>query len=183
VTGERNDDAGLAAAVAAGDESALETAYRKYGGAVRAVARRVVRDDALSEDVVQDVFVSFWRDPGRFDAQRGSLRTFLVTIAHRRAVDVVRSAHARTRREDASDPPDESIDLEEEVWIRTQSEAVRRAVAGLSEGEREAISLAYFRGLTYVEVAKHLDQPEGTVKSRIRSGMRKLSETLSEMVS
>ena len=178
VTGERNDDVGLAAAVAAGDETALEAVYRNHGGAVRAVARRVLRDEALAEDVVQEVFVSFWKDPGRFSAQRGSLRTFLVTIAHRRAVDAVRSETARTRREDTSTLPDQPVDLEEEVWVRTQSEAVRRAVAGLTEGERDAISLAYFRGLTYVEVAKHLDQPEGTVKSRIRSGMKKLAEAL-----
>jgi RNA polymerase sigma-70 factor (ECF subfamily) len=177
------DDAGLARRVSVGDETALETAYRDHGGAVRAVARKVLRDDALAEDVVQEVFVAFWKDPAKFESGRGSLRTFLLTIAHRRAVDIIRSEEARTRREDANMPPIEPVDLEEEVWIRAQSHAVRRAVAGLDDGERQAISLAYFKGLTYVDVAKHLDQPEGTVKSRIRSGMRKLSETLPEVVS
>ncbi len=173
-------DAGLVAGVIDGDEAALESIYREYGGAVKHLASRVLRDDALAEDVVQDVFVSFWKSPGNFDSERGSLRTYLLTIAHRRAVDVVRSEEARNRREDASSPG-ESIDLEHEVWVRSQSEMVRRAVAGLGDDERKAISLAYFGGLSYVEVAKQLGQPEGTVKSRIRSGMRKLSTALADV--
>jgi RNA polymerase sigma-70 factor (ECF subfamily) len=177
---ESSEDARLVARVRDGDESALEAIYRKYGGAVGFVARRVLRDDALAEDVVQDVFVSFWRSPDRFDIGRGSLRSYLLTIAHRRAVDIVRSEEARSRREDTSPSPD-NIDLEDEVWVRSQSEMVRSAVAGLGDDERAAISLAYFGGLTYAEVAKRLDEPEGTVKSRIRSGMKKLSETLSEV--
>lgn len=177
---ESSEDARLVARVRDGDESALEAIYRKYGGAVAFVARRVLRDDALAEDVVQDVFVSFWRSPDRFDIGRGSLRSYLLTISHRRAVDIVRSEEARSRREDTSPSPD-TIDLEDEVWVRSQSEIVRSAVAGLGDDERAAISLAYFGGLTYVEVARRLDQPEGTIKSRIRSGMRKLSETLSEV--
>lgn len=180
VTNEILDDAGLVSRVGHGDESALETIYRKYGGAVAFVARKVLRDDALAEDVVQDVFVSLWRSPDRFDPNRGSLRAFLMTIAHRRAVDIVRSEEARARREDNMELPD-TIDLEDEVWVRNQSERVRSAVARLGEDERRAISLAYFGGLTYVEVARTLEEPEGTVKSRIRSGMRKLSETLSEV--
>lgn len=172
-------DAGLVAGVIDGDEAALESIYREYGGAVKHVASRVLRDDVLAEDVVQDVFVSFWKSPGNFDSERGSLRTYLLTIAHRRAVDVVRSEEARNRREDASSPG-ESIDLEHEVWVRSQSEMVRRAVASLGDDERKAISLAYFGGLSYVEVAKQLGEPEGTVKSRIRSGMRKLSTALAD---
>lgn len=162
------------------DESGLESIYRKYGGAVKSVARKVLRDDALAEDVVQEVFVSFWKSPANFDPERGSLRTYLLTIAHRRAVDIVRSEEARTRREDTSTLP-ETIDLEHEVWVRSQSEMVREAVASLGDEERLVISLAYFGGLTYVEVADRLHQPEGTVKSRIRSGMRKLSTSLSEV--
>lgn len=180
MTNRPTADAGLVAGVIDGDEESLESIYRKYGGAVKLVARKVLRDDALAEDVVQDVFVSFWKSPENFDSERGSLRGYLLTIAHRRAVDVVRSEEARNRREDAS-PPGESIDLEHEVWVRSQSEMVRRAVAGLGDDERKAISLAYFGGLSYVEVAKELDQPEGTVKSRIRTGMRKLSRALAEV--
>lgn len=180
MTSERSEDAALVAGVGDADQNALESIYRRYGGAVKSVARKVLRDEALAEDVVQDVFVSFWKAPDKFDPDRGSLRTYLLTIAHRRAVDIVRSEEARTRREDSS-PPEETIDLEHEVWIRNQSEMVRNAVAGLGEGERQAISLAYFGGLTYVEVAERLSEPEGTVKSRIRSGMKKLSATLSEV--
>jgi RNA polymerase sigma-70 factor, ECF subfamily len=180
VTFETSDDAVLVARINEGDESALEAIYRMYGGAVAVVARKVLRDEALAEDVVQDVFVSFWRSPDRFDVNRGSLRSYLLTIAHRRAVDIVRSEEARSRREETTSPPD-SIDLEDEVWARSQGEMVRAAVASLSQDERKAISLAYFAGLTYVEVARQLDEPEGTVKGRIRTGMRKLSETLSEV--
>jgi RNA polymerase sigma-70 factor (ECF subfamily) len=180
VTSERAEDAALVAGVVDGDQTALESIYRNYGGAVKFVARKVLKDDALAEDVVQDVFVSFWKAPAKFDADRGSLRTYLLTIAHRRAVDVVRSEEARTRRQDATSL-EETVDLEHEVWVRNQSEKVREAVAGLGEDERKAISLAYFGGLTYVEVAKQLDEPEGTVKSRIRSGMKKLSTALAEV--
>ncbi|MFZ0014841.1 MAG: sigma-70 family RNA polymerase sigma factor [Acidimicrobiia bacterium] len=171
----------LVAEVAAGHEPALERVFRAYGGAVKAVARRVLNDDTLAEDVVQDVFVTFWNSPERFDASRGSLRTYLLTIAHRRAVDVVRSEVARAQREEKSPPPAPTIDLENEIWQRSQSKIVRDAVAALADDERRAISLAYFGGMTYVEVAKTLDQPEGTVKSRIRSGMRKLASVLGEV--
>lgn len=181
MTDSRFDDAQLAERVADGDESALETIYRTYGGAVNLVARRVLRDEALAEDVVQDVFVTFWKAPDRYDPGRGSLRTFLLTVAHRRAVDVVRSEEARSRREDTSfQRPFGEIGLEEEVLARDQSETVRQAVAGLSEEERKAISLAFFGGLTYTQVAEELRTPEGTIKSRIRTGMKKLSMTLGE---
>lgn len=175
------EDAGLAERVAAGDRAALEDAFQAYSGAVKSVAVRVLRDQSLAEDVVQDTFVTFWKRPDRYDPARGTLRTFLLTIAHRRAVDVVRSEEARTRRE--SRPPDpEHFDLEDEVWSRRLSEHVRAALEELSEGERQAISLAYYGGLSYVEVAERLGAPEGTVKSRIRSGMKKLAASLESVV-
>lgn len=176
----RTDDARLVQHVLDRDEKALEEIYRAHGGAVKNIARRVLSDDTLAEDVVQDVFVGFWNHPEKFDANRGALRTYLLTIAHRRAVDVVRSEVARTQREEKQPPPAETTDLESEIWQRSQSEIVRQAVANLGEDERKAISLAYFGGLTYVEVATALNEPEGTVKSRIRSGMKKLSAVLAE---
>ena len=176
----RSDDAVLVKLVLDRDETALEEIYHAHGGAVKSIARRVLSDDTLAEDVVQDVFVSFWKSPEKFDSNRGSLRTYLLTIAHRRAVDVVRSEVARAQREEKQPPPAEVIDLESEIWQRSQSQIVRDAVANLGDDERRAISLAYFGGLTYVEVAKALDEPEGTVKSRIRSGMKKLSTVLAE---
>lgn len=181
VTDTPADEAALVNAVADRDQAALESIFRSYGGAVKAIARRVLHDDTLAEDIVQEVFVALWDNPDGFDTDRGTLRTYLMTIAHRRAVDLVRSEESRTRRQEnvVADPT--PMDLENEVWVRSQSEAVRAAVGRLRDDERRAISLAYFGGLSYVEVAKELDEPEGTVKSRIRTGMRKLAETLGDM--
>ncbi len=168
--------------MAGGDQAALAGLFQEHGGAVKSVAFRVTRDEALAEDVVQDTFVGLWRAPEKYDASRGSMRTFLLTIAHRRAVDIVRSEVARSRRE--TRPPDPDLfDLENEVITRRMSEEVRAALAGLAREEREAISLAYFDGLSYVQVARRLDAPEGTVKSRIRSGMRKLASSLEGVAS
>ena len=178
VPDEVNDgDAALVARVADGDRAALERLFDHYAGAVKSVAVRVLRDEGLAEDVVQDTFVQFWKAPERYQPDRGSLRTFLVTLAHRRAVDIVRSEVARTRREQQPPDPDH-FSVEDEVWSRSLSETVRNALDELAEGEREAIALAYFRGLSYVEVARSLGEPEGTVKSRIRSGMKKLAVSL-----
>lgn len=171
------------AGVLARDQSSLEEVYRSYEGAVRSIAKRVLNDGSLAEDIVQEVFVSFWNNPSGFDPGRGSLRTYLLTIAHRRAVDTVRSEVARSQREEKTPPQPPGPDLESEVWQRSQSELVQQAVAALGEDERRAISLAYFGGLSYVEVAASLGEPEGTVKSRIRSGMRKLSASLAEVAS
>lgn len=170
-------DQELADRVKAREPEALEILVNDLGGAVKSVAIRVLRDETLAEDVVQDTFVGFWNDPQKFDPSRGTLRTFLLTIAHRRAVDVVRSEVARARREQRPPDPDH-YDVEEEVWSRSLSETVRSALGDLSQDEREAISLAYFGGLSYVDVAKRLGAPEGTVKSRIRSGMKKLAVSM-----
>jgi len=172
------EDGELAARVIDREEAALRALFDRYGGAVKSAAARVLRDEALADDVVQDTFVGFWNAPERYDSQRGTLRTFLLTIAHRRAVDIVRSEVARSRREAAPPEPDH-YDVSEEVWSRNLSETVRDALTELTDDERAAISLAYLEGLSYVEVARRLGQPEGTVKSRIRVGMRKLSSSLS----
>ena len=176
------DDGHLAARIAEGDRGVLEELFRQYAGAVKSMAMRVIRDETLAEDVVQDTFLGFWKAPTKYDPSRGSLRTFLLTIAHRRAVDIVRSEVARTRRE--MRPPDPVFfDLEDEVMARRLAGDVRSALVGLSPEEREAISLAYFSGLSYVQVADHLHAPEGTIKSRIRSGMRKLATSLEGVTS
>lgn len=177
-----HDDATLAARISDGDQRALETVFELYGGAVRSMALRVLKNESLAEDTVQEVFVGLWNSPDRFDPGRGSLRTFLITLAHRRAVDAVRSEQARFNREEKV-PDDVPSSIDEEVWSRAVSETVRDAVAALDDGEREAISLAYFGGLTYVDVAKRLGLPEGTVKSRIRSAMKRLKVSLTEVAS
>lgn len=175
--GASGEDA-LITSIVQGEQAALRTLYDRYGGAMQSVATKVLRDVNLAEDVVQDVFVNFWRNPGTFDATRGNLRTFLVMLTHRRAVDVVRSEVARKRREERR-PDRDYYDLAQDVETRDLGSAVRAAVESLEAPEREAISLAYFGGLSYVQVAEHLGAPEGTIKSRIRTGMKKLSPSLS----
>jgi RNA polymerase sigma-70 factor (ECF subfamily) len=142
---------------------------------------RVLRDHALAEDVVQETFTGLWNAPDRFRADRGSLRAFLTTVAHRRAVDMVRSEVARSRRELLPPEDDHQTSVEDEALTRTLSEEVRRALGELPEDERAAIALAYLEGMSYVEVARRLGQPEGTVKSRIRTGMRRLSNSLARI--
>jgi RNA polymerase sigma-70 factor (ECF subfamily) len=173
----RAEDAALAERLVARDRGALEEAFKGHAGAVRGAALRVLRDASLAEDIVQECFVTLWRSPEKYDATKGTLRTFLITIAHRRAIDMVRSESARQRREDRMPPPAPHT-IDDEVWSRALGETVREALADLNDGEREAITMAYYGGYSYVEVAERLRAPEGTVKSRIRSGMKKLSVAL-----
>ena len=177
------DDAELARAVVQGDEPALAELYRRHGAPCFALARRVLVDRVLAEEVVQEVFLRLWRQPERFDAERGSMRSFLFAQVHGRAVDLLRAETARRAREEreALRSPTVDDDLERAVMELTEGEAVRRALQMLSEGERQAIELAYFGGHTYKEVAVLLEQPEGTVKSRIRSGLLRLRAALIEL--
>jgi RNA polymerase sigma-70 factor (ECF subfamily) len=173
-------DADVMARVADGDDNALAEIYRRYGGAVWAVARRVCGDRTLAEDVTQTVFTDLWRRPHRFDPSRGALRPWLVAQAHARAVDTVRSETARRRRQDrdAQLAPASPPDVETEVHLADQSEQVRRALAQLDAEERQAIVLSYFGGHSYRETAALLGAPEGTVKSRIRRGLLGLRRAL-----
>jgi len=173
-------DPDLAAAVAARDESALAELYRRHGGTSLALARRVLSDRVLAEEVVQEVFVRLWREPARFDPERGTMRAWLCAQVHGRSVDLLRADTARRAREerDAFRTPAINDDLERAVVELTEGEAVRRALLTLSDVEREAIELAYFGGNTYREVAVLLEQPEGTIKSRIRSGLLRLRAAL-----
>jgi RNA polymerase sigma-70 factor (ECF subfamily) len=163
-------------------EAALEEAYRRHGDAVFGLALRVLHDRSLAEDVAQDVFLSLWRKPDRFDPNRGKLRTFLLTMAHSRAVDVVRSEESRRAREerDHLKVVRSTPSIEDEVIDMHMAEHVRRALDTLSIDERRAIELAYFGGQSYRQVAATLEQPEGTVKSRIRSGMKQLGRVLEQ---
>ncbi|GIU88423.1 MAG: RNA polymerase sigma factor SigK [Acidimicrobiia bacterium] len=177
---EAADDAALASAIAGRDQDALAECYRRYGGACLSLARRVLGDRTLAEEVVQEVFVRTWREPQRYDPGRGSLRSFLLAQVHGRAVDLLRAENARRAREerDARRDARPGLDLEREVVQLAESEAIRTALRTLSDGERQAIELAYFGGHTYREVAVLLEQPEGTVKSRIRSGLLRLRAAL-----
>jgi RNA polymerase sigma-70 factor, ECF subfamily len=147
---------------------------------VYALARRVTHDKARAEEVVQEVYLRLWNSPDKFDPDRGSLRSYLLAQAHGRAVDLLRSETSRRKREenDARRTAAAGYDLEHEVLDLAVADRVKDAVAVLPVEERRAIELAYFGGHTYREVAAMLDQPEGTVKSRIRTGMRRLASEL-----
>jgi RNA polymerase sigma-70 factor, ECF subfamily len=175
-------DAVLAIATARGDRGALAEIYRRHGAPVFRLAQRLLHDDRLAEDVVQEVFVRFWQEPERFDPEKGQLRSFLLMKGHSRAVDSLRSEWARRKRDerDINDPGRPSYDLEREVVDLDIAERVSRALQTLPEEERKAISLAYFGGHTYREVAELLGQPEGTVKSRIRNGLKVMRRHLGD---
>jgi RNA polymerase sigma-70 factor (ECF subfamily) len=173
-------DARLVTSIARYSEVALAEVYRRHGRAVYGLARRVLQDAGEAEDVTQEVFLRLWREPDRFDPGRGSLRSFLLAQAHGRAVDAVRSSSSRRAREarEAARTARAEYDMQHEVWDLALADQVAQAMGELSDDERRAIELAYFEGRTYREVARVLDQPEGTVKSRIRSGMRRLRDAL-----
>ena len=163
----------------AGDVEALAEAYRRFAALVFGLCRRVLNDDALAEDVAQEVFVFLWQHPDRFDPARGSLRSWLALLAHRRSVDRVR---AETRRSRAETRLDRSTALANEAndyltahWL---SGRVRSALHQLPAEQRQAIVLAYYGGRTYREVAAELAIPEGTAKSRLRLAMGRLKEIL-----
>lgn len=171
----------LVVGVARRDQAALGELFRRHGGSLFCAALRVLSARDLAEEVVQDVFVRLWRNPERFDAARGPLRPFLLAQSHGRAVDIVRSESARRRREegDANTVETQST-VEDDVLDFVVGEKLREAVRSLRKTEREAISLAYFGGHSYVEVASLLGIPEGTAKSRIRSGLVRLRTALVE---
>ncbi len=173
-------DANLVMAIARYHEDALAEVYRRHAGATFGLAKRVLWDAALAEEVVQEVFLRLWSAPERFDPERGSLRSFLLAQTHGRAVDQLRSESSRRRREarDARTAVSSGYDLEHEVFDLAVAEHVRSALVDLPESQRRAIELAYFGGHSYREVATMLGEPEGTVKSRIRAGLGKMHAQL-----
>jgi RNA polymerase sigma-70 factor (ECF subfamily) len=175
-------DAALVVAIGRFHDDAMAEVFRRHGGAVFALAKRVLGDPARAEEIVQEVFLRLWNQPERFDPDRGSLRSFLLAQTHGRSVDLVRAETSRRDREgrEARATAEAGYDLELEVWDLAVAETVRSAVLALPEEERKAIELAYFGGRTYREVAVELGAPEGTVKSRIRNGLKRLRSLLSE---
>jgi RNA polymerase sigma factor (sigma-70 family) len=177
-------DALLMARIRAGDDRALAAVYDQHAGLVYGLARRVTRDEELARDITQEVFTYLWEMPDRVDLARGSLRTYLALLAHRRAVDEVRRHVRRFRAEvaaaqpEADDGPEISV-----VDAATQSWRAKRLAAlldMLSAEQRTAVQLAYYDGLTYVQVANALGIPEGTAKTRLRAALARLRELLTD---
>jgi RNA polymerase sigma-70 factor (ECF subfamily) len=178
--GRDQDLDGLLGRVARGDSGAFESVYDRLAGPVYGLIRKVLRDPAQSEEVAQEVLLEVWRTASRFDATRGSATTWVMTIAHRRAVDRVRSSSAAAEREQraASQPTTGGDEVAEAAAANLEAERVRRCLGGLTDLQRESITLAYYGGYTYPQVAGLLDLALGTVKTRIRDGLIRLRDCM-----
>jgi RNA polymerase sigma-70 factor (ECF subfamily) len=175
----RSDLASLLALVARGDQTAFATVYDRSAAQVFGLVRRVVRDPAQSEEVTQEVMLEVWRTASRFDPHRGSAMTWLMTMAHRRAVDRVRSGQAAAERELRASVAVTDYDVvAEEVETRLDAQRVRHCLDSLTELQRESVTLAYYGGYTYREVAGLLGVAVGTVKTRMRDGLIRLRDCL-----
>jgi RNA polymerase sigma factor (sigma-70 family) len=170
--------------IAAGDAGAVDDLYDRFRRPAFALARRILADDTLAEDVLQDVFLSVWRDPGAFDGRRGTFASWLLAMVHHKAVDAVRREESQRRRQGLAEDdmalqaPLSSRDVEDEAEARTIAQHVRSALGELPESQREALTLAYYGGYTQREVAALTGAPLGTVKTRMLAGMRRLREGL-----
>ena len=166
--------------VARGDQGAFEALYERLARPAYGLIRKVLRDPAQSEEVVQEVLLEVWRTASRFDPARGGAATWVLTIAHRRAVDRVRSEAAAAGREQRTSQAAGAArdDVADSVEATLDAELLRRCLEGLSDVQRESITLAYYGGYTYPEVAKLLEVALGTIKSRIRDGLNRLRDCL-----
>lgn len=176
---QRQDDVELAERLLARDETALRATIERYGSLVHGVARRVITDPTLAEEVAQDTFLALWKRPGAFDPQRGSLQTFLGSVARNKAVDLVRKEDSMRRRADALLAEAQSLPASASPMNQAdERHEVKHALEQLSPPQREALILAYFGGRTYREVAEELGIPEGTAKTRLRDGLKRLREVM-----
>ena len=166
---------------ARGDVAAFDQVYDRVAGAVLGLATRVLRNRALAEEVAQDVLVEVWRTAARYESGRGSAQGWIMTIAHRRAVDRVRREQAATEREERVAARDERRphdEVGEAVETSLEREQVRRCMGSLTDLQRESVALAYYDGYTYREVAQLLHTPLGTIKSRLRDGLIRLRDCM-----
>lgn len=178
---ERDRANGLLLRVATGDRESFSVLFDQLHEVVRKTVHRVVRDPTLAQDVVQDVFLEVWQTAPRFDAQRGSAFAWVCTIARRRAIDRVRSVQAsrdRDRRIGVRDRQDGYDSVWEHVEVASEHERAVKALAKVTALQRECITLAYAEGFSYAEIADRLSVPVGTVKTRMRNGLRALRATM-----
>ena len=175
-----HSDEALLALCSRADENALGELYDRYGRVAYGLALRIVRDRSLAEDAVQEGFLAVWRSAGAFLAEQGKPSTWILTLVHRRAVDIVRREERRRADplEETDQPTGEATD--EEAWLRAQRQVVQEALRKLPPEQREAIELAYYGGFTQSELAERLGLPLGTIKSRMFTGLKRLRELLAE---
>src|SRR5213080_4706598 len=173
-------DEALVLLAARSQQGALAEIYDRYGRPAYGLALRILRDQALAEDAVQEGFLGVWRTAARFVPERGKASTWILTLVHRRAVDLVRREERRRADtlEHAPEPGGGAVD--EQAWLRLQRERVQHALTQLPEQQREAIELAYYGGFTQSELAERLGQPLGTIKSRMFIGLARLRELLGD---
>ena len=187
VPSEGPDDVELVRRLQAGDRTAVDDLYERFRRPAFSLARRILGDDAMAEDVLQDVFLSVWRDPWAYERARGSFSSWLLAVVHHKAVDAVRREESQRRRTAlAGDElmlaePTATRDVDEEAWSRVVAEQVRSALGALTPPQREALTLAYYGGYTQREVAALTGAPLGTVKTRMLGGMRRLKEELGRL--
>jgi RNA polymerase sigma-70 factor, ECF subfamily len=174
-------DEAVVALIARSDQDALAELYDRFGRVAYGLAVRVLRDDKLAEDAVQEAFLSAWRNADRFIPERAKASTWLLTFVHRRAVDLVRREDRR-RAEPLPESSDPALggSTEEDVWLRFERERVQAALLRLPDQQREALELAYYGGFSQSELAERLGQPVGTIKSRMFAGLARLRELLAE---
>ena len=173
-------DEALVALAARSEQSALAELYDRYGRTAYGLALRILRDQALAEDAVQEAFLGVWRTASRFVPERGRASTWILTLVHRRAVDAVRREQRRraVSLDRAAEP---SVDgVEEDAWLRFQRERVQAALSRLPDAQREALELAYYGGFSQSELAERLGQPLGTIKSRMFGGLSRMRDLLGE---
>jgi RNA polymerase sigma-70 factor (ECF subfamily) len=178
-------DEQLVARVAQGDASALEQLYDRYVRQCFGLALRMLGDSALAEEVVQEVFLKLWTNPGSYSTQKGKFVSWLLSLIHHRCIDELRKKSRTDVALEESDAgsvlntePDPDLEPADQVWVMEQQRAVRQALAQIPENQRQVLELAYFRGLSHSEIAAKLGQPLGTVKTRIRLGMNSLRQLL-----
>lgn len=180
-------DADLMTLAASGDARAIEVLYERYNRIVFSFALRIVGNRQIAEELLQEVFLRAWRQANTYTDRRGSFVTWLLSITHNMAIDELRRRRRRPQRADQEDPievlaniPDRGNSVERDVWLNSLRDEVNQAMNSLPQAQRDALELAYFRGLTQREIADELGEPLGTIKTRMRLGLRKLRATLEQ---